>query len=266
MRIIAVDDERMALENILNEITKATSGEVHEIKGFREASDALAYAEKETCDVAFLDIEMRDMNGLALAERLQKTNPRINVIFTTGYDEFAGSAFEMYASGYCLKPVTAEKIKRELSNLRHPVEKAQGKRLKIVTFGNFEAFVEGKPLKFQYNRTKELLAYLIDRNGALCSNQEIMEVLWEDIADVSKHGSYMKNLRADLFATLIRAGCEDVFVRQRGMTAILPDKVDCDYFDLLRGDPEAVKAYRGEYMMQYSWSEYTHGMLETGGK
>ena len=73
MRIIAVDDERMALENILNEITKATSGEVHEIKGFREASDALAYAEKETCDVAFLDIEMRDMNGLALAERLQKS-------------------------------------------------------------------------------------------------------------------------------------------------------------------------------------------------
>lgn len=266
MRFIAVDDEKMALENILKEIGKAVGEESeHEIAGFRKPSEAIAYVEKSSCDVAFLDIEMREMSGLALAQHLKEINSKINIIFTTGYDEFAGSAFELYASGYCLKPVTAQKIQSELANLRYPVEEEKKNRLRIVTFGNFEAFVDNKPLKFQYNRTKELLAYLIDRNGALCSNQEIMEVLWEDNADFGKHSSYMKNLRADLFATLIRAGCEDVFERQRGMTAILPDKVDCDYFDLLRGKPEAVNSYRGEYMMQYSWSEYTHGMLENKG-
>lgn len=265
MKIIAVDDEKFALESILREIGKAME-EVknYELKGFREPSEAIAYAAEERCDIAFLDIEMREMSGLALAEKLQKFNPEINIIFTTGYDEFAGNAFEMYASGYCLKPVTAGKIRSEISNLRHPLPIEKKKRLKVVTFGNFEVYVDGKPLKFQYNRTKELLAYLIDRNGALCSNREIMEVLWEDNADTGRHNSYMKNIRADLFATLIQAGCEDAFVRQRGMTAILPEKVDCDYFDLLAGKTEAVRSYRGEYMMQYSWSEYTHGLLETG--
>lgn len=265
-RIIAVDDEKIALESILNEIGQAVGGELdYELKGFRKAAEAIAYASEQECQIAFLDIEMREMAGLTLAEKLKEINPQMNIIFTTGYSEFAGNAFEMYASGYCLKPVTAEKIRAELSNLRHPVQMEKKRRLKVVTFGNFEVFVDDKPVKFQYNRTKEMFAYLIDRNGAFCSNGEIMEILWEDNADVRKHSSYLKNIRADLFATLIQAGCDDVVVRQRGMMAVLPDKIECDYFDLLRKKPEAVNSYRGEYMMQYTWSEYTHGLLETGG-
>lgn len=266
VKILVVDDERMALESAMKEIHSAVEGMKAEIRGFRRASEALVCAKEKQFDIAFLDMEMREMNGLTLAEKLKETNPQINIIFNTGYAEFAENAFRIHASGYCLKPVTAEKIKNEMKNLRYPLLTDEKKRMKVVTFGNFEVFVDGKPLKFQYNRTKELLAYLIDRNGALCSNQDIMEILWEDDVKQGNHSSYMKNLRADLFATLTRAGCGDVFVRQRGMTAILPDKIECDYFDFIAGKPEAVNAYRGEYMVQYSWSEYTHGLLETWGR
>ena len=51
-------------------------------------------------------------------------------------------------------------------------------KVRFQTFGNFEVFIDGQPVKFKYNMTKEMLAYLVDRNRALCTNNEIMAVLW----------------------------------------------------------------------------------------
>jgi hypothetical protein len=46
------------------------------------------------------------------------------------------------------------------------------------------------------------------------------------------------------------------------MIAVVPDEIDCDYYDWLKGKPAAINAYRGEYMVQYSWSEFTNSQLE----
>ena len=120
MRIIAVDDERIALTG-LESILRRTMPQA-ETAAFRRVEEALAYAAHTRVDVAFLDVRMREMNGLSLAERLQKTNPRINIIFVTGYDEYAREAISLHASGYITKPVTLEKVCAELEALRFPVE------------------------------------------------------------------------------------------------------------------------------------------------
>ncbi|MCR5666048.1 MAG: response regulator [Eubacterium sp.] len=256
MEIIAVDDEKLALESLVSSIEKAApNAGVH---GFRLGADAIAYALETNCDIAFLDIELRGESGLEIARALKEMNPKINIIFTTGYGEYAGDAFGIHASGYVMKPITEEKIAHELKNLRHPYEEKED-RLLVKAFGNFEVFADGQPLKFQYTKAKELLAYLVDRNGALASNQEILATLWEDDDLESNHSSYLKNIRKDLMETLAEAGHEDVLVRQRGKMGIVPDKISCDYFDYLNG--ENMDAYRGEYMTQYSWSELTHGLL-----
>lgn len=260
MIIIAVDDEKMALENLVSQIAKEVKDA--EIHGFRKPTEALEFAGKTTCEIAFLDIEMRGMNGIELAKRLKMITPKINIVFTSGYSEYMGSAFEMHASGYILKPITAEKIRQEMQELRYPIQMPEEKRMQVKTFGNFEVFVDNTPLKFQYSKTKELLAYLIDRNGALCNNGEIISVLWEEDLERKNHYSYLKNLRVDLVATLESVGCGECLIKQRGKLGIVPDKIQCDYFDWIRGKAYAINAYRGEYMNQYSWSEFTHALLD----
>ena len=261
MNIIAVDDEKLALEAVLSAIHKCNEGA--EVHGFRSGTEAETYVQEHGCDVAFLDIEMRDSSGIDLAKRLMAINPTINIIFTTGYGEFAGTAFDLHASGYIMKPITVEKIQKELGALRFDVNKPkEKKRLVAKTFGNFEVFIDGYPVKFKYSKSKELLAYLIDRNGALCTTQELLTILWEDEDEMGNHTSYFKNVRSDLLTILEQAGLSDVIVRQRGGIGILPDRISCDYYDFLAGDAAAKAQYQGEYMVQYSWSEITHGLFE----
>ncbi|MCR5654502.1 MAG: response regulator [Lachnospiraceae bacterium] len=257
MNIIAVDDEKIALEGVLKALKNTVPDA--EITGFSKADDAYLFARGHEVDVALLDISMRGENGVDLAGKLQQIYPKVNIIFTTGYDHYAVDAFKLHASGYILKPVTTEKLKQEFSHLRFDhsqVNERDIRRLVIRTFGNFEVFVDGMPVKFQYRKTKELLAYLVDRKGAFCSMKELMSVLWED--DDGDHSSYLKNVRSDLMNTLKSYDCDDVIVKQRGQMAIVPSRITCDYYSYLKAKGEG---YNGEYMTQFSWAENTQAGL-----
>lgn len=130
-------------------------------------------------------------------------------------------------------------------------------RIRSVTFGNFEVYYNGEPIKFGYKKTKELLAYLIDRRGAMCTNNEIIAVIWEDDDFGTDRQDYLKKLKQDLTKTFSELGSEDVVVKQRGQIGINPKRIECDYFKYLEGDSTILNSYQGEYMSQYSWAEYS---------
>lgn len=263
MQIIAVDDERLALEALEAAIRKADPEAV--VECFRKPSEAISFVSSNQVDVAFLDIEMRQMSGIDLAKYIKVANPKVNIVFSTGYAEYRGDAFEMHASGYITKPITADKVAAELANLRFPISEEEAgevipegkRRLYCQTFGNFAVFVDGKPLDFKYEKTRELLAYLVDR-GSLCTSGEIMAALWED----ERHESYLRNLKKDLIERLDSVGCKDIVENQWGKLGIIPDMIDCDFYDWKKGIPAALNAYRGEYMAQYSWGEFTMGTFK----
>ena len=262
MTIIAIDDEKLALEGLMTEIALAApEAEVH---GFRNGATALSFCrERSSLDVAFCDIELEQMNGLTLGDELLKLFPKLNLIYTTGFSEYAVEAIGMRCSGYIMKPINAEKIRYELDHLRYPPEEKTSARLYARTFGKFEAFVDGKPLMFHYQKTKELLAFLIDRGGVMCSNAEIIGALWEDYAMESSHISYLKNIRRDLISVMEENNCVDCIVRNRGELGILKDKIDCDLYDYLdsSGIEGADRLFHGEYMSQYPWGEYRIGSI-----
>lgn len=254
MKVIAVDDERIALEGLLDVIAEVVP--TAELNGFEYPEDALAFVKENECDVAFLDIEMAGMSGVKLAEELKKLNPEINIIFSTGYEEYRKEAYDLHASGYITKPITVKKVERELNDLRRPIQKCR--RLQVQTFGNFEVYIDNIPIAFKYSKTKEMFAYLVDQKGALCTMGEVKAVLFENEAG---HESYLKSLRRDLLGTLMLFGCDSAVTQQRGKLGVVPEHIDCDYYEWCNGDLE-IDAYRGEYMTQYSWSEYTNGVLE----
>ena len=250
--ILVVDDERNALNGLLQLITEMLpDADVH---GFTRSEDALSHARENAPEAAFLDIAMPGMDGVTLADELKKLYPFINIIFTTGFSEYAPEAFALHASGYIMKPVTREKVAEELSHLRY-TESTGAKRMRVQAFGVFEVFVDNEPVAFRYQKTKELLAVLVDRRGTLVTNREIVQLLFpDDGEDERTHFSYVNNLRADLTSTLAAAGIEDCVVSRYGSVSIRTDAFECDYYTYLRDGTRPAGAPESGYMNQYGWA------------
>lgn len=259
MKALAIDDKKLPLEALVEAIEEAEPG--IELTSFRAPEEVLEWEGVGSCDVAFVDIDLPTMTGMELADRLKALNPRMNIVFATGFGEYTSEAMHMHASGYITKPVTAEKVRRELDDLRYPVEEAKRGRLYVRCFGNFEAFMDGQPLTFDRWKTRELLAYLVDRRGAVCSNGEIEAVLWEDDSSSVGVHSYLRTLTSDLRRALERVGAEGVLVKRRGALGVDTTAFDCDYYDFLAGKSNAREAFKGEYMTQFSWAESTLAKL-----
>ena len=153
MKILAVDDEALALEMLTEAIEEAVPDA--ELKAFQKPSQLLEEARQNGCDIAFLDIHMRGITGVELAKKLKEVNPKMNIIFVTGFDEYTGDAMRLHASGYIMKPVTAEKIAEEMEDLRFPIVPKSGALLRVQCFGNFDVFtLDGKPLHFDRSRPR----------------------------------------------------------------------------------------------------------------
>ena len=253
MIAIAVDDEPL----MLGALTKAiqASVDIASVADFTSCEDALDYVKNNPADIAFLDINMRGMGGLALAEKIIDSCPDCKIVFCTGYEEYAISAFRLHASGYLMKPVSAEDVQVEIDNIKGVRQRE--KLLTVKCFGNFEVFAKGEKLTFKRSKTKELFAFLVDRNGAGVTVAEIGVALWENDEDQKNH-NYIHQLFRDLRQSLELVGVEEIFERNNYSYSINPEKLDCDYYTYLKtGKPE----FRGEYMSQYSWAEETCGLL-----
>ena len=260
MNILAVDDEYYALELIKNALEQVASGA--SVYPCRDVQSALQIATERKIDVAFLDIHMPEMSGVELARELKLLNPRVNIVFATGFSEYMKEGIDLRMSGYILKPVTPEAIKCELENLRNPIEWNNEKRIKILTFGNFDIFVDGQPLKFERKQSKEILAYLVDKRGTSATYSELAAMLWEDEEyDRTKQ----KNLQvyiASLVKTLHSVEVKDLILKNRQGILLNTKIVDCDYYRFLDGDTRAINSFTGQYMSAYSWAEFTVGYLE----
>ena len=117
--IIIVEDVPVILNGLVRTMCEELpTAEVH---GFRTCREALEYACVNCVSVAFLDIELPGENGIDLSRQLKEIDSRTNIIFLTGHPEYVWDALETYCSGYILKPLTPEKLHREIDNLRFPV-------------------------------------------------------------------------------------------------------------------------------------------------
>ena len=244
MKILLVDDEELQLIRLENACKKV----IPDAEFFKYINPLKVPVKDNNFDVAFLDIEMPGLNGIQLAKKLKSSNPHLRVIFVTAFSDYALDAFKVHASGYLSKPVNEAKIKEEMDEIENFKPLKPSKKLQVKCFGNFEVFCDGKPLRFSYKKSKEVFAYLIDREGAAINVNELNAVLWEE-----DHPSYLRNLIADIQVTLKKVGASDVFVKRHNECYIDVEKVDCDAYEYKKDNPDAVRMYRGEYMIQYSW-------------
>ena len=261
MVTLAIDDMLPAAQQIRGLMTEIDP-EGHHIAGC-DPEGSLSSVEQEKPDIVWLDIEMPGMNGLELAAEIKTVLPDTNIVFVTGYSDYAVDAFGMHVSGYVLKPVTKDRLLDEIANLRIPLkdEPDDKNRLRVQCFGNFEVFGRDGIVKFGRSLSKEAFAYLIDRRGAGCTVAEICAILWEDRTADKGLKSQCRVVMGALKKDLEQVGAGNVIVKNWNTWGIDTNKVECDYYSFLKGDSGAVNSFRGEYMSQYSWAEMTVGRL-----
>lgn len=117
--VIMVDDRKIFLTEALSILENVIPNAI--ITGFTRPSEAIEFAKANLIALAFLDIEMGKTNGLDLCRTLLAINSRTNVVYLTAYTEYAFDAWSTGASGFTLKPITAEGVRAQLKNLRYPL-------------------------------------------------------------------------------------------------------------------------------------------------
>ena len=119
MKILLVDDEKLQLKRLEESVKNVLP--TAELVAYTNPVLALKENKKQKIDIAFLDIEMPELNGIQLAKSLKGINPKINIVFVTAFNRFAIDAMKIRASGFITKPVNEEKVFEVINGLRYPV-------------------------------------------------------------------------------------------------------------------------------------------------
>jgi two-component system LytT family response regulator len=109
MRVLIIDDEPLAQTALINAL--AARSDVEHFEAANDAVEALDKLRKDSYDVLLLDINMPEISGIELLDRLKENDrPIPSVVFVTAHDEHAITAFRKHAVDYVLKPFSSERI------------------------------------------------------------------------------------------------------------------------------------------------------------
>ena len=120
MNIIILDNHKLIIAEIRRQVLSVLPRA--ECICFTKQREAIEYVKKHYVDVALLDIDMPGLNGIEVAELMCRINPRLNIIFVTGYPEYALQAFSVPVSDFIVKPVSEDALKTSFAKLRFPPE------------------------------------------------------------------------------------------------------------------------------------------------
>ena len=260
MRIICVDDEELILNLVVYMCSQMP--QIDEVKGFLNPLEALDYLENNKADIAILDIDMPGINGISLAVKIKEKYSDISIIFLTGYSNYALDAFRIHASGYVMKPIERERLENEIQYALRPEPKTKYPHVFAKTFGVFDFLIDGKSVHFERSKSKELLAFLIDKQGSGAKRAEAFSALYENKIYDRKMQNQFNVIVHNLKTTLEENSAGDIFEMKSGELRVNAGLFDCDLYRLLEGDTGTVNTYRGEYMSTYHWASITEAFID----
>lgn len=177
MVAICVDDEYLLLEILKSSV--AASPDITEVVAFSDGKSTLEWAKNNHFDIAFLDIEMSDMNGIELSKHLREIVPYVPIFFCTAHSDYSMDAIRAHANGYIMKSITPEKIQKEINYLLG--ENQSEAPIQVKCDGGFFAYDrQGEPLSFSRKRALEVFAILVYKQGESVSVVDLCDMLWPE--------------------------------------------------------------------------------------
>lgn len=275
MKVILVDDEKSMLLIMKKMLSKIPDIEL--TGSFQSPGEAYQYIKKNKVDMAFVDINMPEENGLDLVRRVTAEYNEIAIFFLTAYKEYALEAYGMYAFDYLVKPITQDKLEKSIQKAKENLiflqpQKREKPPYKLILhcLGGMEVKINSTAsVQFTSSKSSELMAYLILHRGRLVSKWRIIEEVFAGMAPQNAE-TYLNTTVYKLRKALEPHGMKTVIISadesyKIDMTDIYVDMIDFESRILKFGrleeasQEEAVhieRLYTGELFGEkdYSWS------------
>ncbi|MFD1175315.1 response regulator [Paenibacillus puldeungensis] len=187
LKAIVVDDEILTAELICRLLSQAG---VEVLGYFSNPYEVLGQIELLKPDVLFLDIDMPEVSGLELAERVHSQGHDCEIVFITAYNQYAIEAFSVNALDYLLKPVMNEDIMRAVARVekrrkgtRGDQPKQGSRTIRVSLFGKLSMYVgdDKDPIHWMTAKCTEVLAFiLLHREESEISKWKLMEAIWPE--------------------------------------------------------------------------------------
>lgn len=195
IEIVLVDDEQLQLDYMQKLIEQAAESLEIKIEISQYLSgEAFLFALEDhpTWNLAFLDIEMEELNGMQVAKILREKSPQLELVFATAYAEYAIEGYEVQALDYLLKPINQQKITRVLK--RYLEEQPEDTAYLIAEVEGQTTRLNLEDILYVEANMGEVLVVLVDQKLPL--KMTLLE--FQDLLDerfVATHRSYLVNLQ-----------------------------------------------------------------------
>lgn len=178
LRIVIADDERPArafLASILRSFE-----DVKIVGEAKNGAEAVEMIERERPDLALLDLQMPEVDGLGVV-RLLKKNRMPLIAFMTAYDEYAVRAFELNAVDYVLKPVEPGRLRKTLERAHERLEKDSVRKAEAdhvrAAAADYEATVQSLPLeRIPVRRRGEIILLPVNQVVSIIADGELLHI------------------------------------------------------------------------------------------
>lgn len=255
IRIAAVDDEQHVLERFERIVHKIDEFELCGV--FESGEQLLSYLTEHPLDAVFLDIEMTEVDGLQLSQRILDLNENIDIIFVTAFNQYAVEAFELQAIDYIMKPLTEERLRKTAKRLMKTKSIVKGNEKPFIQcFGDFEVFLNGSAMVWKNSKAKEILAFLVQKNGVPVNWEKIAGAVWPDYDSEKAHTNFHATTYL-LRKRLSEEGISHIIESGRGNYRLVTDQVTCDLYQL-----EA--QIRGEYINRNKYFHLLEQLRQRG--
>lgn len=286
-KIIAVDDELLSLKRFEHIIAKEARVEL--VNSFTDSKEALEYVKQNDIDIAFLDIEMPELNGLELAERIGEIDPYVNIIFVTAFDQYALDAFKAHAIGYLLKPLDIRELSIQLDKIdltykprqkrdKHLIgASSDATKLIVKCLGQFTCYPVNNPdnpISFRTTKTAELFAFLIHHYKSPVTKYFILDSLFPDM-DYEKSNKLFYVSCSYLRNAFTKYDITEILIRDNDSYRINSSIINCDYINFMNSYEklnslsltelkDTAKLYNGEYLLgrNYEWAFETKPYID----
>jgi DNA-binding LytR/AlgR family response regulator len=223
-----VDDESGAIE-ILSRYVDRTP-EIELVQSFRDSIEALTFLAENDADLAFLDIDMPNLDGMQLSELIR--NKDIYVIFCTAYSEYAVESYEKDAIDYLLKPIAYERFLRAVQKAL----KVQSEETRAARNGMF--FIKSGPRIHQVDIGEVLY---IEKKG----HYVVFHTPGKELLSRMNMNDLMKTLPSDNFIRIHRS------------CVVAIDKIDTieKYMVVIKGKRIPIgESYRDDFFKRIPYS------------
>ncbi|MFI2132550.1 response regulator [Lysinibacillus fusiformis] len=215
MRIVLIDDEYLSITRLKTLLEESKVPGIEVVGEYTDSLKAMDEIQSLQPSIVFLDIVMPDMDGLALGEKIQELLPDVEIVFTTGFDQYALDAFNLHAVDYLLKPIQISRLEKTLDRLEqinNKHKKSSRNSTIINLFGGLRVVLpdgQTQILKWRTSKAKELFAYLLNHRDEIIYRDTILELFWPE-SDRDKASKQLYTAIYTIRQTLKNYGLEGV--------------------------------------------------------